>query len=39
MDFIDVRLSLTRIESPIEGVVAQVISQEGEQVVAELEAV
>ena len=39
VDFLDVRLSLTRIESPVEGIVAQVNTQEGEQVVAELEAV
>jgi len=39
LDFTDARLALTRIESPIEGIVGQVVSQEGEQVVAELEAV
>lgn len=39
VDFMDARLSLTRIVSPIEGIVGQVVSQEGEQVVAELEAV
>ena len=39
VDYMDARLALTRIVSPIEGIVGQVVSQEGEQVVAELEAV
>jgi multidrug efflux pump subunit AcrA (membrane-fusion protein) len=36
---VDAYLSMTRIESPIDGIVGQVLTQEGEQVVAELEAV
>jgi len=36
---VDAFLSMTRIQSPIDGIVGQVLTQEGEQVVAELEAV
>ncbi len=39
VEYMDVRLTMTRIESPIDGIVGLVSSQEGEQVVAELEAV
>jgi len=39
VEYVDARLAMTRIVSPIEGIVGQVVSQEGEQVVAELEAV
>ncbi len=36
---VDAYISMTRIQSPIDGIVGQVLTQEGEQVVAELEAV
>jgi len=36
---VDAYLSMTRVESPIDGIVGQVHTQEGEQVVAEVEAV
>lgn len=39
VDQVDTLISMTRVESPIDGIVGQVLSQEGEQVVAELEAV
>ncbi|WP_243438441.1 efflux RND transporter periplasmic adaptor subunit [Fundidesulfovibrio soli] len=39
VELCDVYLSMTRIESPIDGIVGQVHTQEGEQVVAELETV
>jgi multidrug efflux pump subunit AcrA (membrane-fusion protein) len=39
VDQVDSLISMTRIESPIDGIVGQVLTQEGEQVVAELEAV
>ncbi|GFK93471.1 Macrolide export protein MacA [Fundidesulfovibrio magnetotacticus] len=39
VDEIDAYLSMTRVESPIDGIVGQVHTQKGEQVVAELESV
>ena len=39
VDLDDARLSMTHIESPIDGIVGKVVSQEGEEVAAELEAV
>jgi len=39
VDQVDALISMTRVESPIDGIVGQVHTQEGEQVVAEVEAV
>ncbi|WP_243310690.1 efflux RND transporter periplasmic adaptor subunit [Fundidesulfovibrio agrisoli] len=39
LELSEVYLSMTRLESPIDGIVGQVHTQEGEQVVAELETV